>query len=206
MKSITLKGIERESVGKVATNALRNAGRVPCVIYGGENPVHFSVDAKDLNALVYTPDALIVDLELTSGKKFKAALQDLQFHPVTENILHVDFIELFDDKPVTMVVPVKIVGHSEGVRAGGVLAINTRKLQVRALPANLPDVIEVDVTPLKIGDKAFVRTLQKENYKILAADNYIVAYVRTSRNAAKGAAAASEEPAAEGGEGEAAAQ
>ena len=190
MKSITLKGIERESVGKVATNALRNAGRVPCVIYGGENPVHFSVYAKDLNPLVYTADALIVDLELTSGKTFKAALQDLQFHPVTENILHVDFVQLFDNKPVTMVVPVKITGHSEGVRAGGVLAVNTRKLQVRALPANLPDTIEVDVTPLKIGEKAFVRTLQKENYKILAPDNYIVAYVRTSRNAAKNAAAA----------------
>ena len=190
MKSITLKGIERESVGKVATNALRNAGRVPCVIYGGENPVHFSVDAKDLNPLVYTAHALIVDLELTSGKTFKAALQDLQFHPVTENILHVDFVQLFDNKPVTMVVPVKITGHSEGVRAGGVLAVNARKLQVRALPANLPDTIEVDVTPLKIGEKAFVRTLQKENYKILAPDNYIVAYVRTSRNAAKNAAAA----------------
>ncbi len=190
MKSITLKGSERESVGKVSTNALRNAGRVPCVIYGGENPVHFSVEAKDLNPLVYTPDALIVDLELASGKKFKAALQDIQFHPVTENILHVDFIELFDDKPVTMQVPVKITGHSAGVRAGGVLVVNSRKLQVRALPANLPDVIEVDITDLNIGDKSFVRTLQKENYKIMAADNYIVAYVKTSRNAAKNAAAA----------------
>ena len=190
MKSITLKGSERESVGKVSTNALRNAGRVPCVIYGGENPVHFSVEAKDLNPLVYTPDALIVDLELASGKKFKAALQDIQFHPVTENILHVDFIELFDDMPVTMQVPVKITGHSAGVRAGGVLVVNARKLQVRALPANLPDVIEVDITDLNIGDKSFVRTLQKENYKIMAADNYIVAYVKTSRNAAKNAAAA----------------
>ena len=190
MKSITLKGSERESVGKVSTNALRNAGRVPCVIYGGENPVHFSVEAKDLNPLVYTPDALIVDLELASGKKFKAALQDIQFHPVTENILHVDFIELFDDKPVTMQVPGKITGHSAGVRAGGVLVVNARKLQVRALPANLPDVIEVDITDLNIGDKSFVRTLQKENYKIMATDNYIVAYVKTSRNAAKNAAAA----------------
>ena len=190
MKSITLKGSERESVGKVSTNARRNAGRVPCVIYGGENPVHFSVEAKDLNPLVYTPDALIVDLELASGKKFKAALQDIQFHPVTENILHVDFIELFDDKPVTMQVPVKITGHSAGVRAGGVLVVNARKLQVRALPANLPDVIEVDITDLNIGDKSFVRTLQKENYKIMATDNYIVAYVKTSRNAAKNAAAA----------------
>lgn len=189
MKSITLKGSERESVGKVSTNALRNAGRVPCVIYGGENPVHFSVEAKDLNPLVYTPDALIVDLELASGKKFKAALQDIQFHPVTENILHVDFIELFDDKAVTMQVPVKITGHSAGVRAGGVLVVNARKLQVRALPANLPDVIEVDITDLNIGDKSFARTLQKENYKVLAADNYIVAYVKTSRNAAKNAAA-----------------
>lgn len=190
MKSITLKGSERESVGKVSTNALRNAGRVPCVIYGGENPVHFSVENKDLNPLIYTPDALIVDLELASGKKFKAALQDIQFHPVTENILHVDFIELFDDKPVTMQVPVKITGHSAGVRAGGVLVVNARKLQVRALPANLPDVIEVDITNLNIGDKSFARALQKENYKVLAADNYIVAYVKTSRNAAKNATAA----------------
>ena len=140
--------------------------------------------------LFFSTDALIVDLELASGKKFKAALQDIQFHPVTENILHVDFIELFDDKPVTMQVPVKITGHSAGVRAGGVLVVNARKLQVRALPANLPDVIEVDITDLNIGDKSFVRTLQKENYKIMATDNYIVAYVKTSRNAAKNAAAA----------------
>lgn len=203
MKSITLKGLERESVGKVATNALRNAGRVPCVIYGGENPVHFSVEARELAPLIYTPDALIVDLELTSGKKFKAALQDLQFHPVTETVLHVDFIELFEDRPVTMVVPVVITGHSVGVRAGGVLAVNARKLPVRALPANLPDSIEVDVTPLKIGGKAFVRTLQKEDYKILAADNYIVAYVRTSRNAAK---TAGDEASEEAGEGEASAE
>lgn len=194
MKSITLKGSERESVGKVSTNALRNADRVPCVIYGGENPVHFSVEAKDLNPLIYTPDALIVDLELASGKKFKASLQDIQFHPVTENILHVDFIELFEDKAVTMQVPVKITGHSEGVRAGGVLVVNARKLPVRALPANLPDIIELDITSLNIGDKAFARTLQKNDYKVLAADNYIVAYVKTSRNAAKNAATAEGAP------------
>lgn len=206
MKSITLKGLERESVGKVSTNALRNAGRVPCVIYGGENPVHFSVDARELAPLIYTPDALIVDLELASGKKFKAALQDLQFHPVTETVLHVDFIELFEDKPVTMVVPVVITGHSVGVRAGGVLAVNARKLPVRALPANLPDRIEVDVTPLKIGGKAFVRTLQKDDYKIQAADNYIVAYVRTSRNAAKSGDEGAVEEAEGAGEGEASAE
>ena len=192
MKSITLKGLERESVGKVSTNALRNADRVPCVVYGGENPIHFSVDAKDLNALVYTPDALIVDLEL-SGKKIKATLQDLQFHPVSDNVLHVDFVELFENKPVTMKVPVKITGHSVGVRAGGVLAVNSRKLAVRALPANLPDFIEVDITSLKIGDKAIIRSLQKENYKIMAPDTAIVAYIKSSRNAAKSADDATEE-------------
>ena len=189
MKSFTLKGLERESVGKVSSTALRNAGRVPCVIYGGENPVHFSVETKDVKGLVYTPDALIVDLEI-SGKQYKAAMQDLQFHPVTENLLHIDFVQLFEDKPVTMQVPVKITGNSVGVRAGGNLVVNYRKLPVRALPANLPDVIEVDITELNIGNKKVMGKLPQENYKILQPDNIVVAYVKASRNSAKMAAAA----------------
>ncbi|MBO4961838.1 MAG: 50S ribosomal protein L25/general stress protein Ctc [Flavobacteriales bacterium] len=189
MKSFTLKGLVRESVGKASATALRNADRVPCVIYGGENPVHFSVETKDLKGLVYTPDALIVDLEI-SGKQYKAALQDLQFHPVTENIMHLDFIQLFEDKPVTMQVPVRITGNSVGVRAGGVLVVNYRKLPVRALPANLPDVIEVDITELNIGNKMVMGKLPQENYKILQPDNIVVAYVKASRNSAKMAAAA----------------
>lgn len=189
MKSFTLKGLERESVGKASSTALRNAGRVPCVIYGGENPVHFSVETKDVKGLVYTPDALIVDLEI-SGKQYKAAMQDLQFHPVTENLLHIDFVQLFEDKPVTMQVPVKITGNSVGVRAGGNLVVNYRKLPVRALPANLPDVIEVDITELNIGNKKVMGKLPQENYKILQPDNIVVAYVKASRNSAKMAAAA----------------
>ena len=194
MKSIEVKGTartiaERSSEQARALKEMRKNGGVPCVLYGGNEVVHFTVTNEGLRNLVYTPHIYVVDLVI-DGKKVNAILKDIQFHPVTENILHVDFIELFDDKPVTMQVPVKITGHSAGVRAGGVLVVNARKLQVRALPANLPDVIEVDITDLNIGDKSFVRTLQKENYKIMAADNYIVAYVKTSRNAAKNAAAA----------------
>lgn len=187
MKSITLKGNERESVGKSSTKALRNAGLVPCVIYGGEDPVHFSVSGKDLKPLVYTPDAHTVDIELSNGKKFRAAMQDLQFHPITDDLLHVDFVRLFDDKPVTIEVPVKFTGNSAGVRAGGVLAINLRKVMVKAFPANLPDYVVADISPLEIGGKLSAGSIPTDNYKILLPDTQVIAYVKTSRNAAKNA-------------------
>lgn len=193
MKSITLKGHERESVGKASTKALRNAGLVPCVIYGGENPTHFSVDAKQLQPLVYTADAHTVDIELDNGKKFRAALQDLQFHPVSDDLLHLDFVQLFEDKPTVMVVPIKIVGNSAGVRAGGTLVVNLRKLSVKALPKDLPDYIEVDITDLEIGGKYFAGLIPQQSYKIMAPDNLVIAYVKMSRNAMKAAQDAAKE-------------
>lgn len=189
MKSITIKGSQRESVGKKATKALRNAGKVPCVLYGGDKPVHFSADEKSFKPLVYTPDVFTATIEL-DGVTYSAVLQDIQFHPVNDSILHVDFYQLFEDKAVTMDIPVRLVGSSKGVMVGGALRHNLRKLKVKALPANLPDFIEADITELEIGNKLYVTKLKNDNYTILHPDNTVVAQVRMSRNAAKAAAEA----------------
>jgi large subunit ribosomal protein L25 len=187
MKSITIKGSERESVGKVATKALRNAGMVPCVIYGGENPVHFSAEERAFKGLVYTPEAHTVVIELEGGKKFDGILQDIQFHPVSDKILHVDFYQLEATKEITMEVPVKVTGTSPGVLLGGVLRLNQRKLKVRALPANLPDSIEANISELEMGNKLYVTKLGAPEYKILHPDNTVVCQVRISRAAMKAA-------------------
>ncbi len=186
MKSITIKGSERESVGKVSTKALRNAGAVPCVIYGGNQTVHFSADEKSFKNLVYTPNAHTVVIELGT-KSFNAVLQDIQVHPVSDKILHIDFFELFDDKEITMEVPVKVVGTSKGVLGGGVLRLNTRRLKVKALPKNLPDFIEADISGLEMGNKLYVTKLVSDNYKLIHPDNTVVAQVRISRAAMKAA-------------------
>lgn len=184
MKSITIKGSKRESVGKVATKALRNAGMVPCVIYGGETPIHFSAEEKAFKNLVYTPNVYTATIDV-DGEKLGAILQDIQFHPVTDKILHVDFYQLFDDKEITMNIPVRLVGNSKGVAIGGALRHNLRKIRVKALPANLPDFIEADITELQIGNKLYITELKNDSYSILHPDNTVVAQVRMSRNAAK---------------------
>ena len=186
MKSITIKGSERESVGKVATKALRNAGLVPCVIYGGNQTVHFSAEEIAFKNLVYTPNAHTVAIKL--GKtNYNAILQDIQVHPVSDKILHIDFFQLFDDKEITMEVPVKVTGVSPGVLLGGVLRLNTRKLKVRALPKNLPDFIEAEISGLEMGNKLYVTKLTSKNYKFLHPENTVVAQVRISRAAMKAA-------------------
>ncbi|HLN95627.1 MULTISPECIES: 50S ribosomal protein L25/general stress protein Ctc [unclassified Flavobacterium] len=186
MKSITINGSERESVGKSATKALRNAGMIPCVLYGGNQAVHFSAEEKAFKNLVYTPNAHTVVIDLGS-KKFEAVLQDIQFHPVSDKILHIDFFQLHPDKEVTMEVPVKIVGTSRGVLAGGVLRLNQRKLKVKSIPANLPDYVEADITELEMGNKLYVTKLHSDKYKLLHPDNTVVAQVRISRAAMKAA-------------------
>ncbi|MBD0831436.1 50S ribosomal protein L25/general stress protein Ctc [Aestuariibaculum sediminum] len=181
MKSITINGSQRESVGKKATKALRNAGQVPCVLYGGDKPVHFSADEIAFSKLVYTPNAHTVVIALENGETFNAILQDIQFHPVTDKILHIDFYQLFEDKEITMEIPVVLVGNSRGVKNGGVLRRNKRSLRVKALPANLPDFIEADITPLKIGGKLYITTLENDAYKFMHPDNTVVCQVRRSR-------------------------
>ena len=185
MKSITIKGSKRESVGKVATKALRNAGMVPCVIYGGETPIHFSAEEKAFKNLVYTPNVYTASLNV-DGEKIPAILQDIQFHPVTDKILHIDFYQLFDDKEITMNIPVQLTGTSPGVLNGGSLRFTNRKLKVKALPANLPDFVTADISKLKIGHKLVITSLFNDDYTFMHPDNTVVVQVRTSRNAAAG--------------------
>lgn len=200
MKSITIKGSQRESVGKKASKALRNAGKVPCVIYGGEAPVHFAADEMSFKDLVYTPNAHTVVIELDNGTKIDAVMQDIQFHPITDSIIHVDFYQLFDDKPVTMTIPVRLEGNSPGVRNGGRLLFRNRKLNIRALPANLPDFFNVDISTLKIGQHIAVEAMKSDAFTILHPDNTVIVQVKTSRTAVQGGDDDADEDGEEGGE------
>ena len=181
MKSITIKGSKRESVGKVATKALRNAGKVPCVLYGGDKALHFSADELSFSKIVYTPNVYTALIELENGDSFKAILQDIQFHPVSDKILHVDFYQLHDDKEVMMEIPVRLIGTAPGVVAGGNLRFPYRKLKVKALPADLPDFINADISELTIGDKLYITELTDGKFSILHPENTVVAQVRMSR-------------------------
>ena len=186
MKSITIKGSERENVGKKATKAVRDAGMVPCVIYGGNQPVHFVADERAFKDLVYTPNAHTVVVEL-NGTSYNVIMQDIQFHPVSDKILHIDFFQLSDDKEIIMEVPVKITGTSPGVLLGGVLRLNQRRVKVKALPKNLPDFVEASISELQMGNKLYVTKLETNNFKLMHPDNTVVCQVRISRAAMKAA-------------------
>ena len=182
MKSITIKGSKRESVGKVATKAIRNAGGVPCVLYGGDQPLHFSAKELDFSKLVYTPNAHTVVIALEDGSKIDAILQDIQFHPVSDKILHVDFFQLHEGKEISMDIPVQLEGAAPGVLiSGGVLRLNKRKLRVKALPAKLPDLLTVDISSLELGGKIYTSELKNDDYILLHPDNTVVCQVRTAR-------------------------
>ena len=204
MKSITINGSKREIVGKSSTKALRNAGKVPCVVYGGDKPIHFSADELSFSKLVYTPDAHTVVIELEDGNKIDAIIQDIQFHPVNEKILHIDFFQVFDDKEVKMIIPVKFEGNSPGVRLqGGILSKNKRKLFVKALPKNLPDFINAVVSTLNLNDKITIEDLQDENYSFIHPDNMVVCQVKMSRASMSLDTESAEEEGEEGEEGSA---
>lgn len=187
MQTITIVGSQRESVGKAASKALRNAGQVPCVLYGGGNTaIHFAAEAKAFKNLVYTPNVYTATIEL-EGKKYISILQDIQFDPVTDKIMHIDFYELNPKKEITIEVPIKIVGTSKGILAGGTLRVVNRKLKIKALPDNLPDFVEVDITELDMGNRLYVTKIPQEKYKIMHPDNTVVVQIRASRAATKAA-------------------
>ena len=192
MKHINLQGKLRATGRKADVKSVRREEKVPCVIYGnGIENVLFSVTAKDLAVLTNTPFSHIIDLDI-EGNKYLAKLQDIQWHPVTDKALHVDFIALSEDKPVTIEVPVKIVGNSEGVKQGGKLAVSSRKLKVCGLMANLPDELEVDITPLGIGNQIFAKDLHYDNIQIVSPKGTLVCAVRATRASAAAATAAAE--------------
>ncbi len=197
MKSITINGSKRESVGKKSTKALRNAEMVPCVLYGEKEPMHFAAKELDFSKLVYTPNAHTVVIKTEDGE-FNAVLQDIQFHPVSDRILHVDFYELNEAKEISMNIPVVVEGAAPGVlNSGGTLILNKRKLRVRALPKNLPDFITADISGLELGNKLYTSQLPAEGFSFLHPDNTVVCQVKTSRASIKNAQTAGAE-----GEGE----
>lgn len=201
MKSLTINASQRESVGKKATKALRNAGQVPCVIYGGDTIVHFAAPEIAFKNLVYTPNVHTVVIALDNGTKINVILQDIQFHPVTDKILHIDFIEIFDDKPITVALPFRTVGNSKGVLNGGVLRFNLRRIKVKGFASKLPDLIEGDITNLKIGNKLSVTDIASDDFTILHPDNTVVCMIKTSRVAIEEEEEEETEGATEGAEG-----
>lgn len=194
MKSIEIKGTVRTDLGKKATQELRKNNSVPCVVYGVEKdekglPVatHFSVPADGLRNLVYTPHIYVVNLDI-DGKVINVILKDIQFHPVKDTILHVDFYQIDESKPIVMEVPVQLEGLAEGVRAGGKLALQLRKLKVKALYNTIPERLKVDVTPLGLGKTIKVGELHYDGLELMNAKAAVVCAVKLTR-AARGAQA-----------------
>lgn len=177
MKSFAISGSRRENVGKRDAKELRYEGKVPAVLYGGDNQIHFAVSAADLKGLVYTPDVHFVDIDV-AGTKAQAVLQDIQFHPLTEQILHVDFLRVNDSKPFVMEIPVKLTGTSPGVKMGGKLIQKLRKLRVKAFPKDMPQYVEVGMEVLELGKSVRVGDLSFDKFQVTNnADDTIVSVV-----------------------------
>ncbi|MCE2615641.1 50S ribosomal protein L25/general stress protein Ctc [Phocaeicola oris] len=203
MKSIDIKGIFRKDLGKKATKALRKENIVPCVIYGaakndkGETSVtHFQVPAGNLRKLIYTPEIFVVNLEIDGVVK-NAILQEVQFHPLHEQILHIDFLEIDEAKPIVMNVPVVLQGLAPGVLSGGKLHHQMRKLKVRALYTAIPEFLTVDISKLKLGKSIKVGDLKFDNLELLNPKDAVVCSVKTTRSAVEDSNAATETDATE---------
>lgn len=197
MKTFEINGHLREEVGKKNAKNLRREGMVPCVIYGGESNIHFYADERELNKLIYTGEVYVAKFNL-NGSSYDAVIRDSQFHPVSDKLLHMDFVQVFADRPVTVSLPVRLSGVSIGVKNGGTLRHNAKKLKVKGMLTDLPDALEIDITRMRIGTSKKVAELNFKGLSILEADNRVVVAVKTSR---KAIAETEEEEAAEGGEG-----
>ena len=191
MKTLEIQAKKRADYGKKATKAVRKEERVPCVIYGGGESIPFSIDIKELKQLIYTPNSYIINFDI-EGQKVAGVMREVQFHPVREEILHIDFYKVAPGKPVAVDVPVRLTGNSEGVKAGGKLMLNKRKLRIQGEVSKLPDEIIVDVTELGLGKTIFVGDIQSDDYVLLTPPTTAVCAVKMTR-AARGAAAAAAE-------------
>ena len=187
MKTFELKGEEREVLGKKATKSFRKEGSVPCVLYGGEKVIHFSVTQDGVRKLIYTPEIFLVNLTV-GGKTCNAILKDLQFHPVTDKLLHIDFYEVTENKPIMIEVPVVLEGLAEGVKAGGKLSLELRKLKVKGLYNKVPEKLVINIDSLGLGKTIQVGQLAFDNLELMNAKNSVVCAVKLTR-AARGAAA-----------------
>ena len=197
MKTIEIKAFKREDLGKKATQELRKQGNVPSVLYGGEEIVHFYTSRIDFGKLLYTADVHLIDLNV-EGKTYKAIIKELQFHPVTDEVIHVDLLQVFEDKPVVMEIPVKLKGLAKGVKAGGKLSLELRKLRVKALVKDLPNELVIDITNLGIGKTIQVGSLDYPNLELLNTKHAVVVAVKVAR----AAVVEEEEEEVEGAEGE----
>ena len=197
MKLLEVKCSQRESVGKKDSRKLRNQGNVPCVLYGGGENIHFFAPENDFRHLVYSPNVYLVKINI-SGKKYDAVLHDIHFHPVTDKILHMDFYQVFEDKPVSIDIPVQLNGVPQGIKHGGKLALETRRLRSRALPGDLPDILQIDITEIGVGESIKVGELDFPNIQLLDPPNLVIASVKLTR-AARGVLPEDEEE-AEGAE------
>ena len=180
MKTIAISAEKRTELGKKSTRDLRKIDHVPCVMYGGAEVLHFHAHENDFRHLVYTPSAFIVEVEL-DGKKHSAVMQELQFHPVTDKLNHIDFVEVFDDRPVTVEIPIKLVGVAIGLKDGGKPRQRRRVLKVRGLVKNLPDVLEIDITDVAIGDVIKIGDLNYDNLEILDPSRSMIFAIVSSR-------------------------
>ena len=188
MKTLQISAVNRADFGKKAAKAVRREGMIPCVLNGGGKAISFSVDAKAVKPLIYTPASYIVELTI-DGVVYQSVMREVQFHPVREQILHIDFYQIQEGKPVAIAVPVRLTGNAEGVKVGGKLVLSARKLVVSAPVDKLPDEITIDVTPLGVGKTIFVGDLQFEDLKFITPATTAVCAVRVTR-ASRGAAAA----------------
>lgn len=206
MKSVALSASKREiSNSKSPLNQLRNKGRVPAVLYGGKENVHFDVDEVAFEKLINTREVYFIDLDIEGSTK-KAVIRDVQFHPVSDKPIHIDFMEVFEDKPVTMSVPVSYTGVSIGVLNGGKKSDKLRKLVLKALPKDMPEEVKLDISKLKIGQSIKVQDVDFPNVEKLDTPNSVIVAVKTSRVAVadeeeeEGGEEAATEAAAEGEE------
>lgn len=184
MKTVSLSGSPRANVGKTDATMLRNKGQVPCVIYGGDVQTHFFADERAFKEIIYTPETNLVEISI-DGKKFTAILQEAQFHKINDKLIHADFLQVIEGKPVTVHIPVKTVGQSQGVKDGGKLGIKMRKLKVKGLVNNLPEKIELDIENLTIGKSISVGDINIDGITILHPKNITVVSVQMTRAVAE---------------------
>ena len=180
MKSVTLSGSLRANVGKVDAKAVRAKGLVPCVIYGGKEQIHFQADERAFKPVIFTPNAHIVEINL-DGKVYKTVLQDAQYHKINDKLIHADFLEIQEGKPVTANIPVVLTGQSEGVKKGGKLVLKLRKLKARGIAAEMPDSIKISISKLDIGSSISIGDIEIKGVTLLNAKNVSVVAVQTTR-------------------------